>query len=369
MTTDMADLRVPPRGERPADERPADGSDMRALLHPRDRDVSGVDDARGRTARALPAWYGWSPFAGGTDVLCVERTASDPALHLHGTLQVSLVQRPTVSTDAHGHPHPALPRALLTVNPHELHGDGPLGGAAWYVRELHVGPDVLDDVVAGLSGQCEPRHLGSGCGARHDAPRFPVRVVDDDPLSAQLNALWDDMRGDVATDVAGTFGSARTANALALERESRLVCCLGALVARHARRSAELPPVGRGDQGVRRAREYLHAHVKDHVALADLAGVAGVNKFYLIRAFEREVGIPPHAYQTQLRLSRARHLIERGEPLSQVAFDVGFADQSHLTRRFKTLFGVTPGQYARCGKWSTAAAGGPVAAEHTRGAV
>ncbi|CAA9481240.1 MAG: Transcriptional regulator, AraC family [uncultured Rubrobacteraceae bacterium] len=56
--------------------------------------------------------------------------------------------------------------------------------------------------------------------------------------------------------------------------------------------------------------------------------------------------MPPHAYQTQARLDRARSLLLRGWPPARVARETGFADQSHLTRRFKRLVGVTPGRYA-----------------------
>jgi AraC-like DNA-binding protein len=53
----------------------------------------------------------------------------------------------------------------------------------------------------------------------------------------------------------------------------------------------------------------------------------------------------PHAYLNQIRLERARQLLSAGEPSAQVAAATGFVDQSHLTRRFKGAFGVTPGQY------------------------
>ena len=55
--------------------------------------------------------------------------------------------------------------------------------------------------------------------------------------------------------------------------------------------------------------------------------------------------MPPHAYLTQVRANRARELLVRGEPLSAVAYTCGFSDQSHLTRIFKKIFGITPGAY------------------------
>jgi len=99
---------------------------------------------------------------------------------------------------------------------------------------------------------------------------------------------------------------------------------------------------------VRRAREYLFANLADNVPLADLAAVAGVGTFRLLRAFRKVHGVPPHRYQLAQRVEHAKRLIrEGGAPLSAIAFETGFADQSHLTRHFKRWAGVTPLAYAR----------------------
>lgn len=98
--------------------------------------------------------------------------------------------------------------------------------------------------------------------------------------------------------------------------------------------------------GVRRAREYLAEHFAEPVSLADLERVAGLTRFHLVRSFAARYGLPPHAYQVQLRLAAARRLIRAGLPLAQVAAEAGFADQSHLGRHFKRVWGVTPGRYA-----------------------
>ena len=65
-----------------------------------------------------------------------------------------------------------------------------------------------------------------------------------------------------------------------------------------------------------------------------------------MRSFSREVGIPPHRYLTGRRLDRARRLLLAGGRPAEVAAEVGFHDQAHLTRHFKRMLGVTPGAYA-----------------------
>ena len=92
-------------------------------------------------------------------------------------------------------------------------------------------------------------------------------------------------------------------------------------------------------------KEYMHAHLEDSISLDDLAKIAGCSTYHLIRLFRKEMNITPHAYLIQLRLERARSLVDNGESIGDAAFLSGFADQSHLTRKFKVRFGVSPGRY------------------------
>jgi AraC-like DNA-binding protein len=97
---------------------------------------------------------------------------------------------------------------------------------------------------------------------------------------------------------------------------------------------------------VRRARRHLEERWAQPVRLEELAAVARLSRFELARTFRAQVGLPPHAFQLDLRVRRARALLAAGEPPVAVAAACGFADQSHLHRVFKRAVGVTPGRYA-----------------------
>jgi len=98
---------------------------------------------------------------------------------------------------------------------------------------------------------------------------------------------------------------------------------------------------------VRRAIEILHARLADAITLDDLAIHAGLDKFHLCRAFRAQVGMPPHAYLTHLRIMRAKELLKSGVKPSDIAPQIGFYDQSQLNRHFRRIVGTTPGQFAR----------------------
>ncbi len=98
---------------------------------------------------------------------------------------------------------------------------------------------------------------------------------------------------------------------------------------------------------VRRALSHLRDRLDAEVTLDALADDAGADKFHLCRAFRAQVGLPPHAYLTRLRIMRAKELLAAGVKPSEVAPRVGLYDQSQLNRHFRRIVGTTPGAYAR----------------------
>jgi len=83
------------------------------------------------------------------------------------------------------------------------------------------------------------------------------------------------------------------------------------------------------------------------VALQELARVVNLSPFHLARVFRQTVGLPPHAYQTRLRLVQAKTLLAQGYDVGFVASETGFCDQSHFTQQFKRHYQVTPGSYRK----------------------
>ena len=104
---------------------------------------------------------------------------------------------------------------------------------------------------------------------------------------------------------------------------------------------------------VKRAMEYLRERLGESITLDDLADYADLDKFHLCRAFRAQIGMPPHAYLTQLRIMRAKELLARGERAAHVAPLVGFCDQAQLTRHFRRIVGTTPAAYGKAPRGAT----------------
>jgi AraC-like DNA-binding protein len=189
-----------------------------------------------------------------------------------------------------------------------------------------------------LQGGREPIHIVAfrgdvlGSSVPSESIWFPNAVLFDDAITNRLRGIFDELQAPLWDT----------------DSRARLFAALDELVARHSATQPEPPsdaPMSTGS--VRRLRVHLERHATERMSLAEMARVAMLSRFHLIRAFEREVGVSPRAYQMLLRLARALTLLAEGASLSFATFESGFADQAHMTRHFRRCLNVTPGEYAR----------------------
>ena len=98
----------------------------------------------------------------------------------------------------------------------------------------------------------------------------------------------------------------------------------------------------------RRAKEILRANLDGGVLLKEVARECGLSVGHFSRAFRRTLGVAPHKWQLEQRIVLSKEKLRDGDlPLSTVAAECGFSDQSHLTREFKRAVGISPGAWRR----------------------
>ncbi|CAE6762288.1 AraC family transcriptional regulator [Paraburkholderia haematera] len=208
----------------------------------------------------------------------------------------------------------------IMVNPGEVHDGSPLDerGRAW--RMLYFEPSMLAEVAVELSGAAT-REIELTQPAVRD-PLLKVLFERLFAVSVEAQTVPDD-----------------------LVREEAMLALLGYLIRTHAttpapsRLTHSLSPIAR-------ARARIDDDPSSPLTLAELAADTGMSRFQLLRGFAHEMGLPPHAYRMQRRVMLARQLIARGATLADAAAASGFADQSHMTRAFVRLLGITPANYA-----------------------
>jgi len=242
--------------------------------------------------------------------------------HTHARYAVGAVESGTQTYACRGAQHRAGPGTLLLINPDEPH-DGRTAPGDWCCyRMLYIGAGQVRraQAEAGERGNAGPGAL----------PLFAQPATDDAETARALLALH----------------AASEVRALpALELESRFLALLARLARRHAGAPASRK-TSPHSRSVRLAQEYLRANLDRDPSLADLARVTGLARSPLLRSFVREIGMPPHQFLTQMRLREAQRLLRLGEPAASVAAAIGFVDQSHFIKRFRSAYGMTPRQFA-----------------------
>ena len=247
-----------------------------------------------------------------------EGHAYDP--HWHDSYLVGITEQGLQQFNCRRQQHNSTPGKVFLLEPGDIHdGTAPEAGGFTY-RTLYLDPRWLD------------RELRA--------------QFEEAPDNAQLSfaaTLAEDPRLAIAT--ANAF-EAMHHDELRIVRQTALDHLLANLTS-HLRWRTLIDPDPRLPLVAQRARDYLHSHLHQDIGLDDLARVTGVDRFRLSRAFKAAFGLAPHAYLIQLRLTRARHLLARGEAPVSVAAALGFADQSHLGRWFQRAYRMTPAGYRR----------------------
>jgi AraC family transcriptional regulator len=99
-------------------------------------------------------------------------------------------------------------------------------------------------------------------------------------------------------------------------------------------------------QKLRLVIEYIESHLDRNVRLAELAALVDLTPRYFCAVFKRAIGRPPHQFQIEQRIERAKSLLRQPPvSLTDVALMVGFSSQSHLNAYFRRIVGVTPARY------------------------
>ncbi len=236
-------------------------------------------------------------------------------VHTHDTACFALITSGAIRIRMRGSEFVARQGDLYAIDADEPHAGGPVDPGGWRQRTVYVRTEHLRSL------------LSDGEARGGAAIRGPI--IGD----ARLNALF--YRVHQESESQGD----------ALRREERYLRFVARLFERHVHESPSLATPGAEPRAVRLAREFLDARLDQQVHLEEIAGAAGLPVFRLFRAFERHLGMTPHAYQRQARVRAAIALIRLGRPLGEVAAASGFADQAHLTRSFRRMMGVTPGVF------------------------
>ena len=213
--------------------------------------------------------------------------------HAHEGFGIAIVQDGAMSFDYRGSTYTAPAGSIVVTQPGEMHTGQAAVANGWTYRTLLPATDWLQQAVAELTEK--PGRV----------PYFASPVIHDRRLNQQLVHLHK-----------------------TLERP-------------------DAKPIGKEHLAIAQVQDYLHSQYVHNISLGELAALVNLKPLRLLRAFRKQIGLPPHAYLNHVRIREAKRLLIEGWSITDAALETGFTDQSHLHRHFKKMIGVTPGQYVR----------------------
>lgn len=259
------------------------------------------------------------PDFGGTEVLEARFVRHRFAPHYHDHLVFGVISGGVEAFRYRGVTHLGTAGQFATVNPNEVHDGYPGADGGWCYHMLYL-PTAFAQTLAAEMLETD-RAIGT--------PGFKTAVFRDDALYGPTLAAFRRLRmadmlerQEILTDLTAAMFRRHV---VALDR-------------RHKSANAGIAPIDR-------VRQLLADDPAHGWRLEDLAALAALSRFQVLRQFRASYGLTPHAYQTVQRLHRAETLLRRGEAIAEVAIATGFADQAHLTRNFKRMRGVAPGMF------------------------
>jgi AraC-like DNA-binding protein len=238
--------------------------------------------------------------------------------HSHDYYVISLIERGHQSFTHKGTKYSTPPGGLILINPGAAHTGEPADAQGFELRAIYPSPSLMENLVYELTG-------------RRALPFFKEVMVDH---------RW-------ATNNISSLHKAILDGSSLLECESRIFWVMTQLIKRYADFGSSEQHLGKEKRAIQLVRHFIEEHFAESVTLNRLAQYVSLSPYYLLRAFRAEVGMPPYEYLESVRIRHTQRLIRAGKPLAEVAAEAGFSSQSHMTRQFKKIIGVTPGQYAQ----------------------
>jgi AraC-like DNA-binding protein len=242
--------------------------------------------------------------------------------HFHEELELGIRQGDGWRFNYRGAMHSVPLNTLVVTQPGEAHQADSKSDRDCSFRGLRVGVDLLRQVAIEVAGRDT------------ELPFFPMPIVHDRNFNTQIVRVHQALSQSISQ----------------LEQQTLILDLLAQLILRYAENSPCLANLGEERQPVDRVRTYLEEHYDQEIPLEQLARVANLSSFHLNRSFSRTFGMPPHAYQIQVRILQAKKLLRKQRSIEQVALATGFASQSHFGSHFKRLVCVTPRQYIQDSK-------------------
>jgi len=257
---------------------------------------------------------------GPIDMMCAEYYTQNFAKHSHDNFPLGVIEQGAMSFYFRRQNLVASKGTVNLSYPGEVHNGLALGASGWKYRMFYFDLKILRQIFAEFKNR------------KSDLPFFPKGVIEDDYLASYLYRLHTALEEKQLT---------------AMEIDTFIMQTISYMILKHSDQNCHVEKSLAKHSGIQMAQDYIISRCNEDISLSDVARVVGLSPFHFSRLFLHQTGTSPHAFLIQARIRKVRRLLFSNMPLADIALEVGFVDQSHLNRRFKQIFGVTPHQYRK----------------------
>ncbi len=236
--------------------------------------------------------------------------------HFHETFPFGVIEEGGLGFQYRGRQEDAWKGSINLANPGEVHDGFPISDQGWQYRMFYLDCSFIREIT----------------GQGHNSgifPWFTNGVIENSVLAHAISQLHQDIQSGWLTQLAV---------------ETRLFILLSRLIQQHAQLKPRDHSNRKNSERMDSICDYLRESCTMPITLRTLADTYGFSAGYFIRAFRKHTGMTPHQYQLTCRLERAKSQLPSGQPLSQIAQENGFVDQSHFSHAFQHFYGFTPGR-------------------------
>lgn len=203
---------------------------------------------------------------------------------------------------------------IVLFNPGDNHACVQSDDGTLDYRGFNITKEVMLDLAEEATG-------------KRELPGFSKTVIFDEEVTCYLHPLHElVMKGSCE------FG-----------KEENLLFLISLLIQRYGQPFKSCIPECREE--IEKACDFMEQRFADRIYLDQVCRYAGLSKSTLLRAFTKSKGVTPYSYLENIRIGKAKKLLEQGVPPIEAAMQTGFSDQSHFTNYFNRFIGLAPGLY------------------------
>lgn len=237
--------------------------------------------------------------------------------HIHEEYAIGVIGQGCIDGFLDGSTKLINKSSIMTINPDTAHSNWAHDNSTYSQSALYLNPSFLSTLLE-ENFKSKPVHFKSG-------------LIDNESLANEFLALT---------------SSYETGDLSSLDFECQLIDILNKILLINTTAN-EQKTLSKHDLAIYRAKEFMQDNLDVDLTLDNISEQLDISKYHFLRLFKEHTHFSPHAYLMLKRIEKAKKLLQKANSLVDVAYSCGFNDQSHLTKRFKAVVGITPGEYQK----------------------